>query len=158
MTLTPEQIADGWVEHDGSVAPADIESIERVMFRFGDQSADPCDYGWPHLGLTGDIIAYKRKPTPMPEGVTPELVERMVAFLQDISDNRESFPTAAHNEARAILADMKPVDPLLAAMDVAYDAGARWSIDSSETRQEFADAVRKKLARHGLTIKQEGGE
>ena len=78
MTLTPEQIAAGWIEHDGGGCPED--AVAEVMFR--DSSiwrasdkriwsrapgqADPERLEWLHLSRGGigvtdywDIIAYR---------------------------------------------------------------------------------------------------
>ena len=70
MPLTPEQIADGWIEHDGSGCPVEPFSKPGVIIR-GFFGTHPCQFPggedeaaafeWQHNPRTpaADIIAYK---------------------------------------------------------------------------------------------------
>ena len=62
--LTPEQIADGWIEHDGSPHPPQWEATYLTMRRDGTQDVriGRAAY-WLHTGSLRDIIAYKPEPT-----------------------------------------------------------------------------------------------
>lgn len=68
MSLTPEQIEAGWVEHDGGPCPVEPDDWVHFIFRDGDggQSAAhrmPAAV-WKHLGDDSDIIAYRLEPKP----------------------------------------------------------------------------------------------
>lgn len=66
--LTPEQIADGWIAHDGGkLAPVAGDTIVAVMYR-GDEDAskgvripyaNASRLTWWHDGADDDIIAYR---------------------------------------------------------------------------------------------------
>ena len=65
--LTPEQIADGWIEHDGKWCP--VEIYAKVSVRFGNGAVDgPAaarlwEWKWRNDPMD-DIIAYKPELTP----------------------------------------------------------------------------------------------
>lgn len=72
---------------------------------------------------------YTCQPTPKTE-YPPELVERMVAYLRKIDH---------HIEARAILAELEPVDPLLDALNDALGCGLDYDNgDAEDLRSELA--------------------
>ena len=72
MPLTPEQIADGWIEHDGGTCPVHPDDLVWTMLRYGFVGDGPAPAGyhrWDH-GRTpesaadvslrrNDITAYK---------------------------------------------------------------------------------------------------
>jgi len=75
--LTPEQIAEGWIEHDGGPCPVPLDSKVDVMFRDGSGSKrrhraqwwtafNPVIAAqdlWRHeAGPENDIIAYRPEP------------------------------------------------------------------------------------------------
>lgn len=65
MTLTPEQIADGWIEHDGGdYPPVEVDDMVFVLLRDGDPKGyDAAGYfDWRHTGDGSDIIAYRLEP------------------------------------------------------------------------------------------------
>jgi len=60
MTLTPEQIADGWLPHDGGECPVDAKRFFSVMFKhMRPTSFAPADcFEW------SQVHAYKPEPHP----------------------------------------------------------------------------------------------
>ena len=62
--LTPEQIADGWIEWHGGECPVWGGSVPEIMFRNGviDRELLASDWRWHHVGFNGDIIAYRPDP------------------------------------------------------------------------------------------------
>lgn len=69
MSLTPEQIEAGWVEHDGGLCPINPDDVADAMLRSGHKMSARHDEGYwvwnatspaPHL----DIIAYRPEPKP----------------------------------------------------------------------------------------------
>lgn len=65
FTLTPEQIADGWIPWSGGECPVEPESKPTVMFRsgsVGSMDLTASDRYWLIKNDTGDIIAYKPDP------------------------------------------------------------------------------------------------
>lgn len=75
MTLTPEQIADGWLPHDGGPCPVSLDSKPGVIFGDGEVHpvgditarfwlSDGTDW-WQHESGTPEysIISYKPEPT-----------------------------------------------------------------------------------------------
>ena len=75
MTLTPEQVAAGWIKHDGGPCPVPLDSSPAVMFRDGEKwlhggrivpvSARYLDWQLsPKHDAPDDIIAYKEDPQP----------------------------------------------------------------------------------------------
>ena len=64
--LTPEQIADGWIEHDGNPIGKYLYMDTPVIFRSGKEGTRK--HGWfiwdAEAPLHSDIIAYKPEPTP----------------------------------------------------------------------------------------------
>ena len=60
MPLTPEQIADGWIEHDGGECPI---PYWQVLLRDGrTMRTRGSDMYWPHFAgepYAADIIAYR---------------------------------------------------------------------------------------------------
>lgn len=75
MTLTPEQIADGWLPHDGGPCPVPLDSKPGIITECGKVSqpgwhaasvwAGPGDW-WKHHSSDPmhRIIAYKPEPRP----------------------------------------------------------------------------------------------
>lgn len=71
MSLTPEQIEAGWVEHDGGPCPVPLDSKPGVIFRGERWPFEPSGSGrvmarnW-HWGLHGHLanIAYRPEPRP----------------------------------------------------------------------------------------------
>jgi len=77
--LTPDQIADGWLPHDGGTCPVPLDSRPAVMFRDGFDASDNGEWlmasqwvfggngqnlwMWQRHG-PADIIAYKEEPKP----------------------------------------------------------------------------------------------
>ena len=66
MTLTPEQIADGWIEHDGGECPVPLDSRPKILWGDGwitksdKVPAGDWDDSWRHCGpIKHHIIAYK---------------------------------------------------------------------------------------------------
>lgn len=64
MELTPEQIADGWIAHDGRGCPINFDDLTCIMLRDGMSTYTPCRSGslrWDHQSPSSpyDIIAYK---------------------------------------------------------------------------------------------------
>lgn len=60
MPLAPEQIADGWIEHDGGPCPVPPGSAPTVRLRSGSEGIQvACCLVWEHDGRSDDIIAYK---------------------------------------------------------------------------------------------------
>lgn len=72
MSLTPEQIEAGWVEHDGGPMPVDGDSKPAVMFGSGYICAEGqrtagywlVGYWSHHFGPSERIIAYRPEPKP----------------------------------------------------------------------------------------------
>lgn len=70
MSLTPEQIEAGWVEHDGKGLPVPSASRVSVMLRGNNGEptppyyADAWDWLWSRMEPSGDIIAYRPEPKP----------------------------------------------------------------------------------------------
>lgn len=69
MSLTPEQIADGWIAHDGSACPVDGRRNVRVMLGNGQTTKTPYNAGgWRWTQDTPphpyDIIAYRPEQQP----------------------------------------------------------------------------------------------
>lgn len=70
MSLTPEQVEAGWVEHDGGPMPVPGDTmIDFVMrcetvenHRPVSEAADDCDWSW--NDEMHDIIAYRPEPKP----------------------------------------------------------------------------------------------
>ena len=63
--LTPEQIADGWIEHDGGKCPVPLPSRVTIMCRSGDigtGEASICFWRWEEKPVDYDIIAYRPEP------------------------------------------------------------------------------------------------
>lgn len=80
MTLTPEQIAEGWVPHNGGECPIkDDRTLHEVMLEGGNvpqRDRRASQWIWSHKGWGSDIIAYRiieahgadaepARPTPM---------------------------------------------------------------------------------------------
>lgn len=77
MALTAEQIADGWIEHDGGECPVPRDALVKVRFRNGDEqsgracwfdggiSYKPSDWNWQKSRSQHNswIIAYRKAPT-----------------------------------------------------------------------------------------------
>lgn len=67
--LTPDQIADGWIAHDGGPCPVPFDDRVSVMCRDGvilhDDEEGDCagNWYWHHDGGNGDIIAYHPETT-----------------------------------------------------------------------------------------------
>lgn len=68
--LTPEQIADGWIAHDGGDCPVPLDSRPAVLFRDGEiiNGRKAENWVWEHkafpIRLTHvHIIAYRPKPS-----------------------------------------------------------------------------------------------
>jgi len=65
MPLTPEQIADGWIEHDGLRQPVADAVIVEVLRRCGRVDKAFAWYfntghnDWLSMSMSDDIIAYK---------------------------------------------------------------------------------------------------
>jgi len=68
MSLTPEMIADGWIEHDGKRCPVSLDSMPSVLFRDGHAKSGQKARFWVTPGNFWDhryrydfqhIIAYK---------------------------------------------------------------------------------------------------
>ena len=63
--LTPEQIADGWIEHDGGPWPVALDSCPGIIFRdgevipIGQYSAGPWYWWVSQTTNPRDIIAYR---------------------------------------------------------------------------------------------------
>lgn len=71
MMLSEQQIAEGWLPHDGGPCPVHAESTPGVMLRSGAwREPKACfsagDYKWEHDSFNPryDIIAYKPEPNP----------------------------------------------------------------------------------------------
>lgn len=68
--LTPEQIADGWIEHDGGPCPVEPDSRPTVLFRDGeiaDNGEEAASWVWEHQNFGRafehlHIIAYRPEP------------------------------------------------------------------------------------------------
>lgn len=65
--LTPEQIADGWIAHDGGPCPVPLGSRVTIMCRGGETDTDEARKWW--WGRSTpihryDIIAYRPEPRP----------------------------------------------------------------------------------------------
>ena len=63
--LTPEQIADGWIEHDGGPCPVPLDSRPRILFKVGEPYGSgrvraTC-WVWGGYGRAA-IIAYRPEP------------------------------------------------------------------------------------------------
>lgn len=145
MTLTPEQIKAGWTPwHGGDKAPDDWDGGE-VLFRNGDTpNYGRVEWTWVHNNCGGDIIGYRRKsPDKSP---SPELVERMVEVVLAV---KEGCASSVEDEARAILAELEPVDPLVDLLDTI-------SNETYRTIEDEAAAWRAELAKRGLTITKAG--
>jgi hypothetical protein len=68
MTLTPEQIAEGWLEHDGGGCPVSPETEVRLWFRDYRSLVRPASWAiWEHgsslLERRDEVIAYRPEPT-----------------------------------------------------------------------------------------------
>lgn len=69
MTLTEQQKAEGWIEHDGGPCPVPLGMPVWVIHRDEDdgpvffREAQWCGGCWKHDGTEDDIIAY-REPKP----------------------------------------------------------------------------------------------
>ena len=74
MTLTPEQIADGWIAHDGGECSVPLDSRPEIMWGDGFVSDHPCrlqakywqdgEDSWQHKGpRRHHIIAYRPEPS-----------------------------------------------------------------------------------------------
>ena len=62
--LTDEQIAEGWIAHDGGSCPVPRETWPALLFRNGvrEQGIDRSDWcEWSHDGSWSDIIAYRKE-------------------------------------------------------------------------------------------------
>ncbi len=69
--LTDEQLADGWIEHDGGPCPVALDSLVQIFHRGGHANKHFTPAGWsdewgrwqwkggPYDGWNENIIAYK---------------------------------------------------------------------------------------------------
>lgn len=63
--LTPEQIADGWIEHDGGPCPVPLDSRVTIMCRTGGTDTDEAREWWwgrNRAPVSYEIIAYRPEP------------------------------------------------------------------------------------------------
>jgi hypothetical protein len=59
-SLTAEEIAEGWIAHDGGPCPVNEGSLPKIMLRDGKTGFIlGCALIWEHDGRGDDIIAYK---------------------------------------------------------------------------------------------------
>ncbi len=75
MPLTDEQIAAGWLPHDGGPCPVDAEAMVEVMCRGGDTNDDRADFWWwgrEDMELSYDIIAYRLSTDEPPAAIAAE--------------------------------------------------------------------------------------
>jgi hypothetical protein len=88
--LTPEQIAEGWVEWHGGKCPVFLDSSPTVMLRNG---KIPCDdmadsWIWRHAGQDDDIIAYRPDPY---EPCKKALIEGKVIQCNEGTENWKDY-------------------------------------------------------------------
>lgn len=151
--MTDEEIRKlGFVPwHGGDEAPADWDG-DIVLLR--DKSVEHSstllddDSQWHNDDSTVDIVGYRLKQPTLPEGVTAEWVERVVAHLNDVAARwkGDELGEAMIDEAADLLAEYEAAtktDPLVEAL--------RAKVPNPV---QFADGLRAELAKRGLTITQ----
>ena len=63
--LSEQQIADGWLPHNGGPCPVADDVYLTIQLRNGDVGVNVARYvNWKHYGERYDIIAYKPEPKP----------------------------------------------------------------------------------------------
>lgn len=99
----------------GDSAPEDWDGGQ-VLLRKGTTTWAFDWLEWRHSGGSQDIIGYTKRPASpavYPEGLTPDLAARMMAFVRSAASD-------GNDVAKAILDDLEPVDPdLVLAQEVA---------------------------------------
>lgn len=102
----------------GESAPADC-GAEALMRYGGMLSGNILDCRWDHIGNSADIIGYRKRTERTAPAIAPELVERMVALLQEASNG-----LCIERRASDLLEKIAPDPDLTLAKSIVGDAEA----------------------------------
>lgn len=146
--MTDEEIIErGFVPWKGGYeAPSDWDGGE-VLARNGETwEWDATDCGWVHSGHGTDFIGYRRKQS-YPANLTPELAERMVELVRRMADTERWADTGWAMDARAIMAELEPVDPFVECFKLILGG-----LEGERHAREYVDSLRAELAKRNPKI------
>lgn len=115
--LYPAPDAEGWIEWKGGERPVGSGVRVELQYRIGDTGAtfSPEEYRWNHLGLNGDIVAYRlHKPEQAEPALEPVVevkptIEQLAADYRnakDYANRKQEEADAAKADAEAKLAEL----------------------------------------------------